>query len=39
VVDDNAVIRQALCRVFTSEADFGVCGEAGPRLALPRRRV
>ena len=28
VVDDNAVIRQALCRTFTSEADFEVCGEA-----------
>jgi DNA-binding NarL/FixJ family response regulator len=28
VVDDNAVIRQALCRLFTSEADFDVCGEA-----------
>ena len=28
VVDDNAAIRQALCRAFTSEADFDVCGEA-----------
>ena len=28
VVDENAVIRQALCRRFTSEADFDVCGEA-----------
>jgi DNA-binding NarL/FixJ family response regulator len=28
VVDDNAAIRQALCRLFTSEADFDVCGEA-----------
>jgi two-component system chemotaxis response regulator CheY len=28
VVDDNAVIRQALCQVLTSEADFEVCGEA-----------
>lgn len=28
VVDDNAVIRQALCRLFTSEAGFEVCGEA-----------
>src|SRR6204780_5192972 len=28
VVDDNAAIRQALCRLFTSEADFAVCGEA-----------
>jgi DNA-binding NarL/FixJ family response regulator len=28
VVDDNAVIRHALCKVFTSEAGFDVCGEA-----------
>jgi DNA-binding NarL/FixJ family response regulator len=28
VVDDNALIRQVLCRVFTSEAGFEVCGEA-----------
>jgi DNA-binding NarL/FixJ family response regulator len=28
VVDDNASIRQALCRVFTSEAEFDLCGEA-----------
>ncbi len=28
VVDDNAFIRQVLCRVFTSEAGFDVCGEA-----------
>jgi CheY-like chemotaxis protein len=28
IVKDNAVIRQALCRRFTSEADFDVCGEA-----------
>jgi chemotaxis response regulator CheB len=28
VVDDNAYIRQALCKVFTSEADFDICGEA-----------
>ena len=28
VVDDNAVVRQALCRVFTSEEDFEVCGDA-----------
>jgi CheY-like chemotaxis protein len=25
VVDDNAYIRQALCKVFTSEADFDIC--------------
>ena len=28
VVDDNAAIRQALRQLFTSEADFAVCGEA-----------
>jgi DNA-binding NarL/FixJ family response regulator len=28
VVDDNAGVRQALCRAFTSEADFEVCGKA-----------
>ena len=28
VVDDNAAIRQALCHLFTAEADFDVCGEA-----------
>jgi chemotaxis response regulator CheB len=28
VVDDNALIRQVLCRAFTSEADFEVCEEA-----------
>ena len=28
IVDDSAAIRQALCHVFTSEADFEVCGES-----------
>jgi DNA-binding NarL/FixJ family response regulator len=28
VVDDNPVIRQALCELFTREGDFEVCGEA-----------
>jgi len=28
VVDDNALIRQVLCRVFRSEAGFDGCGEA-----------
>jgi DNA-binding NarL/FixJ family response regulator len=28
VVDDNALIRQVLCRVLASEAGFDVCGEA-----------
>ena len=27
IVDDNALIRQALCEIFESEADFEVCGE------------
>jgi DNA-binding NarL/FixJ family response regulator len=28
IVDDYAVIRRGLCELFTSEADFVVCGEA-----------
>jgi len=28
VVDDNAFIRQVLCRIFMSEVGFDVCGEA-----------
>ena len=28
VVDDNAVVRKAICKLFMSEADFEVCGEA-----------
>jgi DNA-binding NarL/FixJ family response regulator len=28
IVDDNAFIRQALCKVFRQEGDFEVCGEA-----------
>ena len=28
LVDDNAAIRRMLCRLFTSEADFQICGEA-----------
>ena len=28
IVDDNPVIRQALCELFTREGDFDVCGEA-----------
>ena len=27
-MDDNALIRHALCELFTSQADFEVCGEA-----------
>lgn len=28
VVDDNAEIRHLLCKLFTPESDFEVCGEA-----------
>jgi len=28
VVDDNSMIRQAICRLFTADEDFDVCGEA-----------
>jgi DNA-binding NarL/FixJ family response regulator len=28
IVDDNAVIRQALCEVFKRDGDFEICGEA-----------
>jgi chemotaxis response regulator CheB len=28
VVDDNAFIRQVLCRVLASDAGFDICGEA-----------
>ena len=28
IVDDNPIVRQALCGVFTPEGDFNVCGEA-----------
>ena len=28
VVDDNQLVRQALCELFTREGDFEVCGEA-----------
>jgi chemotaxis response regulator CheB len=40
VVDDNAFIRQVLCRVFTSEAGFDVCGEAeNGRDAIEKAQV
>ena len=29
IVDDNPLIRQALCELFTREGDFDVCAEAG----------
>jgi CheY-like chemotaxis protein len=28
VVDDNALLRRALCQLFTSETEFEICGEA-----------
>jgi DNA-binding NarL/FixJ family response regulator len=28
VVDDNPLVRQAVCELFTRERDFDVCGEA-----------
>jgi len=28
IVDDVEIIRRAICELFTSEADFDVCGEA-----------
>jgi DNA-binding NarL/FixJ family response regulator len=28
IVDDNSVVRRALCLLFTNESDFEVCGQA-----------
>ncbi len=28
IADDNALVRQGLCGVFSREPDFEVCGEA-----------
>ena len=28
VVEDNPLVRQAVCELFTREGDFDVCGEA-----------
>jgi chemotaxis response regulator CheB len=40
VVDDNAAIRQALCREFTSAVDFDVCGAAeNGRDAIEKAQV
>jgi DNA-binding NarL/FixJ family response regulator len=40
VVDDNAGVRQALCRAFASEADFEICGEAvNGRDAIEKARA
>jgi DNA-binding NarL/FixJ family response regulator len=39
IVDDNAVVRSALCELFTREGDFDVCGEAeNGRQAIERAR-
>jgi two-component system chemotaxis response regulator CheY len=39
IVDDNAYIRLALCRIFKCEADFEVCGEAeNGREAIAKAR-
>jgi two-component system, NarL family, response regulator NreC len=29
IVDDNPAVRKTICELFTREADFQVCGEAG----------
>ena len=40
VVDDNAFIRQVLCKLFQQEADFDVCGEAeNGREAIEKARA
>ena len=28
VVDDNSAVRDAICKLFTSETDFKICGQA-----------
>jgi DNA-binding NarL/FixJ family response regulator len=39
IVDDVEIIRRALCELFTSEADFDVCGEAeNGREAIEKAR-
>jgi two-component system, NarL family, response regulator NreC len=40
IVDDNPLIRQALCELFTREGDFQVCGEAkNGREAIERAQL
>ena len=40
IVDDNAVIRKALCELFTREEDFDICGEAEDgREAIEKARL
>src|SRR5436190_12514353 len=39
IVDDNPVVRNALCELLAREADFDVCGEAeNGREAIERAR-
>jgi DNA-binding NarL/FixJ family response regulator len=39
IVDDSRVVREALCELFTREAEFDVCGEAeNGRDAIERAR-
>jgi YesN/AraC family two-component response regulator len=39
IVDDNAYIRLALCRIFKCDADFEVCGEGeNGREAIAKAR-
>jgi DNA-binding NarL/FixJ family response regulator len=40
VVDDNPLVRQAVCELFTREGDFDVCGEAeNGREAIEKARL
>src|SRR5437879_8537823 len=40
VVDDNPLVRQAACELFTCEGDFDVCGEAeNGREAIEKARL
>ena len=40
LVDDNAVVRKALCELFTREGDFEICGEAkNGREAIEQARL
>jgi DNA-binding NarL/FixJ family response regulator len=39
IVDDNSLIRQAVCGLFEREADFEVCGEAeNGKVAVEKAR-
>src|SRR5260370_38845128 len=40
VVDDNSLVRQAVCELFTREGDSNVCGEAeNGREAIEKAQV